>query len=176
MRSQGHASLSLREVARQAGVSHNAPYHHFGDRGALLKRLSERSMDELLGALQAAEQQAEESGIGAGSEHAYATAIGAAYVGYAADHPERFRLIYDPKVCIPGAPSAAMEPLLHSVEEILAAATAALIPGGEPAAVATLATGVWGAVHGLAELVVAGHISRAEVPPALEALLGVRGK
>ena len=176
MRSQGHASLSLREVARQAGVSHNAPYHHFGDRGALLKRLSERSMDELLGALQAAEQQAEESGIGAGSEHAYATAIGAAYVGYAADHPERFRLIYDPKVCIPGAPSAAMEPLLHSVEEILAAATAALIPGGEPAAVATLATGVWGAVHGLAELVVAGHISRAEVPLALEELLGVRGK
>lgn len=176
MRSQGHASLSLREVARQAGVSHNAPYHHFGDRSALLKRLSERSMAELLGALQTAEQQAEESGIDAGSEHAYATAIGVAYVGYAADHPERFRLIYDPKVCIPGAPSAAMEPLLHSVEEILAAATAALIPGGEPAAVATLATGVWGAVHGLAELVVAGHISRAEVPLALEALLGVRGK
>ena len=30
------AKISLREVARRAGVSHNAPYHHFGDRAALV--------------------------------------------------------------------------------------------------------------------------------------------
>ncbi|WP_447522782.1 TetR/AcrR family transcriptional regulator [Salinibacterium sp. NYA9b] len=181
MRTQGHASLSLREVARTAGVSHNAPYHHFGDRAALLKRLSERSMGELLSTLQAVEQaQQLETAEGQGREsadaaRAHAVTIGAAYVGYAADYPERFRLIYDPSVCIPGAPSAEMKPLLEQVEGILARATAALLPPEQQAPAAALGTAVWGVVHGLAELVVAGHISRADVEPAMVSLFGVRG-
>ena len=32
--------LSMREVARQAGVSHQAPYHHFGDREAILAAIA----------------------------------------------------------------------------------------------------------------------------------------
>ena len=32
--------LSMREVARKAGVSHQAPYHHFGDREAILAALA----------------------------------------------------------------------------------------------------------------------------------------
>ena len=36
---QPAAKISLREVARRAGVSHNAPYNHFGDRAALLSAL-----------------------------------------------------------------------------------------------------------------------------------------
>ncbi|MBH0097665.1 TetR/AcrR family transcriptional regulator [Salinibacterium sp. NSLL150] len=178
MRTQGHASLSLREVARTAGVSHNAPYHHFGDRAALLKRLSERSMGELLSTLQAVEEQDSAEGQGqasADSARAHAVAIGAAYVGYAADFPERFRLIYDPSVCIPGSPSAEMKPLLEQTEGVLARATAALLPPEQQAPAAALATAVWGVVHGLAELVVAGHISRAEVEPAMVSLFGVRG-
>lgn len=173
MRSQGHATLSLREVARIAGVSHNAPYHHFGDRSALLKRLSERSMAELLSALRAAEKQQDKGQNSLSSARTHAVTIGVAYVGYAAEYPERFRLIYDPNVCIPGSPSEAMEPLLEQVEGILATATAALLPGGRPVALAALVTAVWGAVHGLAELVVAGHISLTEVEPALVALFGV---
>ena len=178
MRTQGHASLSLREVARTAGVSHNAPYHHFGDRAALLKRLSERSMGELLSTLQAVEQQDSAEGQGQASTdaaRAHAVAIGAAYVGYAADFPERFRLIYDPSVCIPGSPSAEMKPLLEQTEGVLARATAALLPPEQQAPAAALATAVWGVVHGLAELVVAGHISRADVEPAMVSLFGVRG-
>jgi len=179
MRTQGHASLSLREVARTAGVSHNAPYHHFGDRAALLKRLSERSMGELLSTLQAVEQQQEPAGgrgqASADSARAHAVTIGAAYVGYAADYPERFRLIYDPSVCVPGSPSVEMKPLLEQMEGILARATAALLPADQQPSAAALGTAVWGVVHGLAELVVAGHISRAEVEPAIVALFGVRG-
>jgi len=180
MRTQGHASLSLREVARTAGVSHNAPYHHFGDRAALLKRLSERSMGELLSALQAVEQH-QTSGKGqmqesADSARVLAVGIGVTYVGYAADYPERFRLIYDPNVCIPGAPSAEMKPLLEQMEGVLARATAALLPADQAPPAAELGTAVWGVVHGLAELVVAGHISRAEVEPAMVALFGVRGE
>ncbi|SMH28466.1 transcriptional regulator, TetR family [Rathayibacter oskolensis] len=170
LRTQGHATLSLREVARAAGVSHNAPYHHFGDRTALLKRLSEVSMAELLAAV------TEAQGRAAGrSAQAGAVLIGVSYVGYAARHPERFRVVYDPEVCVPGSPSAAMAPLIDQVEEVLARAAAALLPAdASSAAVAALTTAVWGAVHGLAELVVAGHITEAEVEPALVALLDRR--
>src|SRR5215470_2775019 len=43
----GIGALSLREVARKAGVSHNAPYHHFKDRGSLLAALAEEGFAEL---------------------------------------------------------------------------------------------------------------------------------
>ncbi|MDD9151062.1 TetR/AcrR family transcriptional regulator [Plantibacter flavus] len=166
MRTQGHATLSLREVARRAGVSHNAPYHHFGDRTALLKRLSERGMAELLDAMR------EERQATAGRDpREAAVRIGSTYVHYAAQHPERFRLIYDPDVCVPGSPSEAMAPLIGGVEALLAETTASLAPGAEPQVIAALTTAVWAAVHGLAELVVAGHISEAAARPALEALL-----
>ena len=42
LETQPAARISLREVARRAGVSHNAPYHHFGDRAALLHTLGVR--------------------------------------------------------------------------------------------------------------------------------------
>lgn len=166
MRTQGHVSLSLREVARRAGVSHNAPYHHFGDRTALLKRLSERSMSELLEWM-----RAERAAVAAGTPQEIAIRVGASYVAYAAHHPERFRVIYDPDVCAPGAPSAAMAPLIAAVEGILAETTASLAPDAPAEVVAALTTAVWATVHGLAELVVAGHISEVEARPALEALL-----
>ncbi|KZX20908.1 TetR-like C-terminal domain-containing protein [Rathayibacter tanaceti] len=142
----------------------------FGDRTALLKRLSEVSMAELLAALTRAQEQA----AGRSAESS-AVLIGGAYVGYAARYPERFRVIYDPEVCVPGSPSAAMAPLIDGVEAVLATATASLLPAdSSSAAVAALTTAVWGAVHGLAELVVAGHITEAEVEPALLALLDRR--
>ncbi len=196
LRTQGHATLSLREVARVAGVSHNAPYHHFGDRAALLTQLSERCMAELLGALREADGPVGAGGpsvesaeaadsVGnadpaspagsantADSTQAHAVRIGMAYVGYAAEHPERFHLIYDPEICIPGAPSETRAPLIEQVETILATTTAALLPGAPAAAISALATAVWGTVHGLAELVVTGHILVAEAEPALTALLG----
>jgi len=187
MRAHGHTSLSLREVARAAGVSHNAPYHHFGDRVALLMRLSERCMAELLAALQAAERSAKTGNATAAdarreatrahsranSAEARAVRIGCAYVGYAADYPERFRVIYDPEVCVPGSPSEAMAPLIQQVEVILAGTAAALLPAGQAAtSIGAMTTAVWGAVHGLAELVVAGHIERDDVESALMALVG----
>ena len=39
LREEGLAALSMREVARRAGVTHQAPYHHFADREAILAEL-----------------------------------------------------------------------------------------------------------------------------------------
>lgn len=167
VRTQGHGSMSLREVARAAGVSHNAPYHHFGDRTGLLKRLSERSMAELLDRLRAASA----GGDPADSARRRAVAVCRAYARYAAEYPERFRIIYDPEVCVPGAPSETMAPLITEMEQMVAQAAEAMLPDGTPEAQAALATGLWGSVHGLAELVVAGHIEPDQVDPALIAVV-----
>ena len=52
---QGVAALSLREVARRAGVSHQAPYHHFGSKDALVAELVARGFTGLSEMLEAAE-------------------------------------------------------------------------------------------------------------------------
>ena len=167
---RGHVALSLREVARQAEVSHNAPYHHFGDRTSLLKRLSERCMAELLETMKAAvaEVDPEEA------PHAAALAGGLAYIGYAAEYPERFRVVYDPDVCVPGSPTATMAPLIEEMEQLLVDAVSPLAPDADAEALTALTTAAWGGVHGLAELIVAGHVRLEEAHPALLALF-VRG-
>jgi AcrR family transcriptional regulator len=77
----GPAVLSLREVARRAGVSHAAPYRHFDDRAALLSALAEHAFVELEQRLVASDRSLE--------------ALGRAYLEFALDHPERFRLMFD---------------------------------------------------------------------------------
>src|SRR5689334_17929899 len=94
-------NISLREVARRAGVSHNAPYHHFGDRAALLGALGVRGMADLLKAQEEAVATAD--GI-----VAQVRALGIAYVQYAAAHPQGFALVFDPDYCSAEDPSSEM--------------------------------------------------------------------
>src|SRR6476660_2646285 len=96
--------ISLREVARRAGVSHNAPYHHFGDRAALRHARGVRGMAALLAAQ-------EEAVAAADGPVERVRALGLAYVRYAAAHPQTFALVFDPDYCAAGSPSEQMEPL-----------------------------------------------------------------
>ncbi len=157
------AELSLREVARQAGVSHNAPYHHYGDRASLLKSLAARSMAELV----EAQQLAADSG---GDARDRLLAVGLAYVGYAVEHAHAFALIYDPEVCVPGDPSSAMSALIDANHALLAGLVAELWPHADEQARAARAAALWSTVHGLAQLVTAGHLPREVVAPALATL------
>ena len=74
----GLAGLSVREAARRAGVSHNAPYRHFPDRDSLLAALAEQGFDEL----------------GKAIEGRTGRDLGEAYVRFALTHPQRFRLMF----------------------------------------------------------------------------------
>src|SRR5688572_18370929 len=75
---EGVAGLSVREAARRAGVSHNAPYRHFRDRDSLLAGLAEEGAVILERALEGR----------SGRE------LGEAYVRFALAHPQRFRLMF----------------------------------------------------------------------------------
>ena len=161
------AKISLREVARRAGVSHNAPYHHFGDRAALLQALGVRGMAELLAA--------QEKAVAAADSPAQRVrALGSAYVHYAAEHPQAFSLVFDPDYCAAGTPSEQMAPLIARNEELLAAEIEALVAtepafaGRDPAA---LAAAMWSTVHGMAQLVMLGHLPVEVAEPALAALV-----
>ena len=166
LETQPAARISLREVARRAGVSHNAPYHHFGDRAALLHALGVRAMRELV--------EAQEAAVDAATGPVERVrALGAAYVGYAAEHPQAFALVFDPEYCAPGDPDADMAPLITRNEELLAREVAALVrePGFAGRDPAALAAALWATVHGMAELVMLGHLPREAAEPALAALV-----
>ncbi len=139
----GVESLKLREVARGAGVSHNAPYRHFPQSEALLAALAVEGF-EWLGA---AQRQAEAAGG--------LRAMGEAYVEFALAHPQRFRLMFGGR--IPLAKHARLREVAARAFEDLAGALAARVPGAPGAADASIAA--WALVHGLALLLMGDRIA-----------------
>lgn len=151
--------ISLREVARAANVSHNAPYHHFTDRLGLLRTLAERSMGDLLVAVREAVDAAP-------TPSAALLAGGGAYIAFAVDRPHAFEAVYDPTVCVPGAPTETMAPLVEALERVLFGAAAGAGLDSEQEALA-----VWGLMHGLGMLSAAGHLAREQAQHSYAAAL-----
>jgi AcrR family transcriptional regulator len=85
---EGIRDLSLRQVARRVGVSHNAPYRHFADKEALLAAVAEQGFESLRVAMETARQ-----GIPFNSLERL-EAIGIAYVHFALAHPFHYRLMF----------------------------------------------------------------------------------
>ena len=79
----GPTALTLRAVAREAGVSPAAPYHHFKDKSELLFAVAKEGFHRLKGAMGACE--------GPISTHA----MGVAYVEFAKANPALYRVMYD---------------------------------------------------------------------------------
>jgi len=140
---QGIAGLSVREVARRARVSHNAPYRHFPDRDALLAGLAEEGF-RLLG---------KKLGGKAGR------AMGEAYVEFALEHPHRFRLMFGRQAGL--AARQTYEALLDSFR------TQREIADPEKAAAAA-----WSLVHGLAHLLLDGHFADQRTETFVSSVIG----
>jgi AcrR family transcriptional regulator len=87
LEAEGPSALSLRAVAREAGVSPAAPYHHFKDKAELLDAVAQEGWD-ILGVQMAAAKRAAQ-----GLEQL--TALGIAYVLFAREHPALYRVMYD---------------------------------------------------------------------------------
>ena len=80
--------LSMREAARKAGVSHQAPYHHFGDREAILAAIA----TEGFGMLQQELSRSLEKN--AASQRSALEAVARTYVDFALRHPGYFRVMF----------------------------------------------------------------------------------
>jgi AcrR family transcriptional regulator len=149
---QGVEALTLRELARAAGVSHAAPYHHFANRDELLAAVAECAFDRLAAALAAA-ASAPDAG------HALLD-IGEAYVREALAHPAQFRLMFGSllarKAGHPGLKRAAEE----AFTVLLQAATRFA-----PERALEIALGGWSLSHGAAHLSIDGAFISLPIAP-----------
>ncbi|MDN5916213.1 MAG: TetR/AcrR family transcriptional regulator [Pseudonocardia sp.] len=83
----GPSALSLRDLARRAGVSHAAPAHHFGDKTGLLTALATEGYTLLADALEA---ELRRSG--------QLIEVGVAYVQFAVGHRAHFEVMFRPEL------------------------------------------------------------------------------
>ncbi|MFJ6841631.1 TetR/AcrR family transcriptional regulator [Streptomyces griseoluteus] len=162
----GSAGLSLRAVARRAGVSATAPYRHYADRDALVSAVAAEGYRELAEHLAAAHPEPRTP-----DELA---SVAVAYVRFALDRPAMFRVMFA-EPCDPGseervAATAAISAYVRGI-------VLAVFPGVDPDA---LSTTVWALVHGLAFLHLDGKLDSstpevvdAQVRAAVQALFSV---
>jgi AcrR family transcriptional regulator len=151
--------LSLRRLARDVGVSHAAPYHHFKDLDALMATVAARGFQLLREAMSGKGSETEQDDF-----HRLQLA-GKAYVSFAVLHPELFRLMFGGRLRdTTGYPELQREErlALEVLEGLISGAT-----GVRKAAprVSSAARASWALVHGIAMLVVDGRIA---LPPEKE--------
>jgi AcrR family transcriptional regulator len=137
--------LSLRELARQVGVSHAAPRRHFSDKQALLDALAEDGFERLGAALSTSMTDAEDF-------DSSLLAFIRAYVGFATEHAALLELMFAGKHR-PGAADSLREAADNAFAPPLALiaegqAAGAVVPG-DPGRVALVA---FAAAHGIAAL------------------------
>ena len=161
-RTTGPDGVVLREVARRAGVSHNAAYRHFEDRAALLAEVSDRAMTELERAMTARiDAVTLTDPVARATERLRET--GRAYVAFAIAEPGLFAVAFTQ----PGGaaehgdtPDGGPYGVLNAVlDELVEAGT--LTPERRRGA----DVACWAGVHGFAELNVHGPLR--ELPAAM---------
>jgi AcrR family transcriptional regulator len=141
----GVDALSLRALARRAGVSHAAPAHHFGDRSGLLTALAAEGFGRLA-------DQLDETLALTGSF----LDVGVAYVRFAVENPAPFAVMFRPELLRDGDPTLAAA--RTRAWEALAGGVQTAAPGADAARAAIAA---WSLVHGLATLYLGGNLPSA---------------
>lgn len=142
---QGVEDLKMRALARLAKVSHNAPYRHFPDREGMLAALAAEGFERLGDAQRKA---AATGGL---------RAMGEAYVRFALEHPQRFRLMFNGQVSI--EKNARLRDVATKAFEALSGALASQVPEAQGARDASIAA--WALVHGLAQLLLEDRVASA---------------
>jgi AcrR family transcriptional regulator len=150
--------FSLREVARRAGVSHNAPYNHFPEKRDLLDAVAavgfERLRETLLSTISGADDMA-----------AALAMSGGAYVRLGIGNPALYRLMFGTALAIAGdehqtmlarAAGAEARAVLQGVVRRGARAGTFAIAAEDEGAIALATLSAWSAVHGLTMLIIDG--------------------
>lgn len=142
---RGAGELSLRGLAREAGVSHAAPAHHFGDRRGLFTALAADGFTKLAEALDGARPDF----------HAAALA----YVDFALAHPGHYSVMFEPALL--DSTDARLIAARDRAGAALDAGIATLTPRQTSADKVTAARAAWSLVHGFVSLWSTGALADA---------------
>jgi AcrR family transcriptional regulator len=160
--SSGPDDVSLREVARAAGVSHQAPYHHFKDREGLFAAITEEGFSLLADSLHMSQSPTRES-------------MFVAYVQFALRHPGHFRVMFRKDICnLEKYPDTLIQ--ADRAFGVLADFVATTL--GESASVDEIrltTTYMWSVAHGLATLLLDGPLEKkiGDIPNVDEFVMNV---
>lgn len=144
------ATLSLREVARRAGVSHAAPYRHFPSHEALLAELAIEGFKELKADLQTSADQAK-----TGEDRL--AGLGTAYIRFVSQRTMMARLMFGPQL-----PNRRLFPALTEAADDIEKTIGEILQ--DPA----FGLSVWAAIHGLAMLVLENVVDLGQRGPNIE--------
>jgi AcrR family transcriptional regulator len=148
LRDVSPAELSLRELAKRAGVSHNAPYQHFEDREALIAAIAEQGFDLLVAGISEALAQA-------GSAPLTRLHALRAYVRFAHRQPRHFYVMFSgfktrEHPALTRAAERSRDQLIGVIQE---AQDAGLLVAGAPYDIGRV---FWAQLHGIAAIAGAG--------------------
>jgi AcrR family transcriptional regulator len=150
--SVGPKGFTIREVARRAGVSHNAPYRHFKDKEELLAAIAGEGFERLTVSME------RWSHAGARAEDRLRL-CGCGYVDFALRWPQHFLVMFD----LPSVPRGGSRPQIigenafHTlVGFIVESQQEGVLPAGDPHPLGLMA---WSLVHGIAKLAISGKLS-----------------
>ncbi|WP_031481415.1 TetR/AcrR family transcriptional regulator [Streptomyces bicolor] len=137
----GPSALSLRDLARRAGVSHAAPAHHFKDRTGLLTAIAAEGFGLLAGTLNEAGDLKD---------------AGVRYVRFAREHPAHFQVMFTPELL--RADDLELTTARTLAGEALRGAVSAVRP--ESLGIDTRLAGVaaWSLAHGFATLLLSHNL------------------
>jgi AcrR family transcriptional regulator len=150
----GAESLSMREVARRAGVSHQAPYHYFGDRSGILAAISEEGFTGLAQAFRDVHE----------SELPAAKAGFIAYLNFAREHVGHFRVMFRNDICGVMTHELTAVAADSAFDELRLMVSRTTGPEIDQNKAFTFAAMLWSLSHGLATLVIDGPLPN-KVPP-----------
>ena len=146
------AELSLRAVARRAGVSHAAPYRHFPNHEALLAELAIEGFSELRSEIAAAAARPN-------AESDRVADLGAAYMRFVARRPALTRLMFGPQL-----PNRDAFPALGKAADAVGEEI------GNALHDSALGLAVWASVHGLAMLILENVVDLGQRRSGLDVL------
>ncbi len=172
----GPRAFTLREVARRAGVSHNAPYRHFASKDDLLLAVAAEGFDRLAAVMREAMAPGR-------SSREQLELCGCGYVDFALRWPQHLVVMFDLPAVVRERCDASPRVGENAFQVLLDCITAAQqsgdLPTGDPQPLAWTA---WSLVHGIAKLATGGNLpltaeaTLAFTRTAAQALLGGLGR
>jgi AcrR family transcriptional regulator len=151
---EGASALSLRKVAREAGVSHSAPYAHFKDKQALIAAISMEGFKQLLGNLETVEKEYEHA-----PEHLLVEASWV-YMQFAMQESDIFKVMFsgvlEKEKDYPELVEVIQKTFQVVVRVVIACQAAGILRNGDAPLIAMT---IWAQIHGLVSLYLEGQIS-----------------